>query len=139
MQSKPFRLGISLLLLGIVIILAVILLLLVRDSEFGGADGAAEEAITEVAPGYTPWFTPLLEPPGGETESLLFALQAALGAGLIGNGMGAGAAAVVWTGAACRRGVSRAFCARRCGEHRPGTAIASVHVAVRAVVVRHSS
>ena len=84
MQNKPFGLGTSLLLLGIVIILAVIPLLLVRDSEFGGADGAAEEAITEVAPGYTPWFTPLLEPPGGETESLLFALQAALGAGLIG-------------------------------------------------------
>lgn len=84
MQNKPFGLGISLLLLGIVIVLAIIPLLLVRDSEFGGADGQAEEAILEVAPDYEPWFAPLIEPPGGETESLLFALQAALGAGLIG-------------------------------------------------------
>jgi cobalt/nickel transport protein len=66
-----------------VIALAIVPLLLVRDSEFGGADGQAA-AISEVAPGYQPWFHPLLEPPGGETESLLFALQAALGASLIG-------------------------------------------------------
>ena len=31
-----------------------------------------------------PWFQPFWEPPGGGTESLLFALQAALGAGFIG-------------------------------------------------------
>lgn len=42
----------------------------------------------EVAPDYEPWFQPLLEPPGGETESLLFALQAALGAGVIGYAIG---------------------------------------------------
>jgi cobalt/nickel transport protein len=53
-------------------------------SEFGGADGEAESAISEVAPNYQPWFEPLWSPPGGETESLLFALQAALGAGVIG-------------------------------------------------------
>lgn len=71
-------------LIAIVILLAVVPLFLHRDSEFGGADGAAEEAITEIAPDYQPWFSPLWEPPGGETESLLFALQAALGAGFIG-------------------------------------------------------
>ncbi len=84
MHNKSFGPGTSLILLGIVIALAIIPLLLVRDSEFGGADGAAEEAIGEVAPDYAPWFAPLIEPPGGETESLLFALQAALGAGVIG-------------------------------------------------------
>ncbi|MFQ3663630.1 MAG: energy-coupling factor ABC transporter substrate-binding protein [Chloroflexaceae bacterium] len=84
MQPKPFGWGVSLLLLGSVIVLAIVPLLFIRDSEFGGADAAAEEAIGEVAPGYEPWFTPLFEPPGGETESLLFAVQAALGAGLIG-------------------------------------------------------
>ncbi|NWF78716.1 MAG: energy-coupling factor ABC transporter substrate-binding protein [Chloroflexi bacterium] len=84
MNSKPFGWGISLLLLAAVVVLAIIPLLLVRDSEFGGADGQAEEAITEIAPDYEPWFAPLIEPPGGETEGLLFALQAALGAGLIG-------------------------------------------------------
>ncbi|GEB32530.1 MULTISPECIES: energy-coupling factor ABC transporter substrate-binding protein [Brevibacillus] len=76
-----------LLLLGVVV-LAIVPLLLVQDSEFGGADGAAEEAIKEIAPAYEPWFQPLLEPPGGETESLLFAVQAALGAGIVGYAMG---------------------------------------------------
>lgn len=84
MGSKPFRWPIALVLLAAVAVLAILPLLLVRDSEFGGADAAAEAAIGEVAPDYEPWFTPLIEPPGGETESLLFALQAALGAGLIG-------------------------------------------------------
>ncbi|MCI1694135.1 energy-coupling factor ABC transporter substrate-binding protein [Aneurinibacillus aneurinilyticus] len=79
--------------LNVLIVLAVVALIvfpliIVKDSEFGGADGAAEEAITEVAPGYEPWFQPLMEPPGGETESLLFALQAALGAGVIGYAIG---------------------------------------------------
>ena len=84
MNSKPFQWTTSLLLLAVVVGLAVIPLLLIPDSEFGGADGMAEEVIGEIAPGYEPWFAPLVEPPGGEVESLLFALQAALGAGLIG-------------------------------------------------------
>lgn len=67
-----------------VVLLAGIPLLLHPGSEFGGADGMAEEAITEVAPDYKPWFSNIWEPPGGETESLLFALQAALGAGFLG-------------------------------------------------------
>ncbi|MFF0829095.1 energy-coupling factor ABC transporter substrate-binding protein [Brevibacillus sp. NPDC003359] len=76
-----------LLLLG-VIVLAIVPLLLVQDSEFGGADGVAEEAIKEISPNYEPWFQPLIEPPGGETESLLFAVQAALGAGVVGYAVG---------------------------------------------------
>ncbi|NNV03845.1 energy-coupling factor ABC transporter substrate-binding protein [Brevibacillus sp. MCWH] len=75
-------------LLLLVALLAVLPLILVKDSEFGGADGAAEEAIKVVAPDYEPWFQPLVEPPGGETESLLFAVQAALGAGFIGYAIG---------------------------------------------------
>lgn len=84
MKNKPFGSTVSILLVLIVVLLAIIPLVLIRDSEFGGADGVAEEVIGEVAPEYEPWFSPLVEPPGGETESLLFALQAALGAGLIG-------------------------------------------------------
>jgi cobalt/nickel transport protein len=68
----------------IVIALAIVPLFMNPGSEFGGADGEAESAISEVAPNYQPWFEPLWSPPGGETESLLFALQAALGAGVIG-------------------------------------------------------
>ena len=66
-----------------VILLAVIPLFIAQGSEFGGADGEAEEAITEIQPDYTPWFSPLFEPPSGEIESLLFALQAVIGAGFI--------------------------------------------------------
>ncbi|WP_309030311.1 energy-coupling factor ABC transporter substrate-binding protein, partial [Streptomyces alfalfae] len=40
-------------------------------------------AITELKPDYEPWFSPLYEPPSGEVESALFALQAALGAGVL--------------------------------------------------------
>lgn len=66
-----------------VIVLAVLPLFLAQDAEFGGADGEAETAITEIQPDYTPWFQPIFEPPSGEIESLLFALQAAIGAGFI--------------------------------------------------------
>ncbi len=75
------------LLISIVVALAVAPLIFVRG-EYGGADGEAEEAITEVKPDYKPWFTPIFEPPSGEIESLLFSSQAALGAGLIGYSIG---------------------------------------------------
>lgn len=78
----------NLLLAALVIALAVVPLMTLRDAEFGGADGKAEEAITVLHPGYEPWFAPFWEPPGGEIESLLFALQAALGAGMLGYGLG---------------------------------------------------
>ncbi len=76
----------NLLLLSLVILLAILPLVIHHggDAEFGGADGEAEAAITEIQPDYQPWASPLWEPPSGEIESLLFALQAAIGAGLIG-------------------------------------------------------
>lgn len=80
--------GLNWIIIAIVIILALIPLVTITGSEFGGADGAAEEAIQEIVPTYEPWFPPFLEPPGGETESLLFAVQAALGAGFIGYVIG---------------------------------------------------
>lgn len=72
-----------LLILGVVV-LAVVPLLIVQDSEFGGADGEAEAVIGEVNPDYEPWFEPLIELPGGETESLLFVSQGAIGSGIVG-------------------------------------------------------
>jgi cobalt/nickel transport protein len=53
-----------------------------NEGYFGGSDGAAGEAIKET--GYQPWFSSIWEPPSGEIESLLFALQAAIGAIIIG-------------------------------------------------------
>ncbi|MBF7081883.1 energy-coupling factor ABC transporter substrate-binding protein [Desulfallas sp. Bu1-1] len=70
-------------LLVLVIALAVFPLIYASDAEFGGADGEAEEVITNINPDYKPWFTSIWEPPSGEIESLLFALQGALGAGFI--------------------------------------------------------
>ncbi len=46
----------NIILLLLVALLAVIPLIIVNDSEFGGADGAAEEMITEIRPEYEPWF-----------------------------------------------------------------------------------
>ena len=63
--------------------IAVAPLLIVKDSEFAGSDAAATEIVEEMNEGFLPWFKPLLEPPGKEMEGLLFALQAALGSGVI--------------------------------------------------------
>jgi cobalt/nickel transport protein len=70
-----------------VLALAVLPLIFVKG-EYGGSDDHAEKAISEIQPGYEPWFKPLYEPPSGEVESLLFASQAALGAGVIGYVIG---------------------------------------------------
>ncbi|MDF2596199.1 MAG: energy-coupling factor transporter substrate-binding protein [Clostridia bacterium] len=78
----------NLLLIGLVVILAIVPLFMNKDAEFGGADGEAEVAIGEINESYEPWFSSIWEPPSGEIESLLFALQAAIGAGIIGYGIG---------------------------------------------------
>lgn len=75
-------------LLLICVIIAVVPLATNKESEFGGADGAASEIIEKTHPDYETWADPVLEPPGGETESLLFCLQAAIGAGIFGYGIG---------------------------------------------------
>ncbi|WP_103540534.1 energy-coupling factor ABC transporter substrate-binding protein, partial [Streptomyces sp. SM1] len=54
-----------------------------KEEPFAGADAEAETAITEIAPDYESWFSPLYEPPSGEVESALFALQAAIGTGVL--------------------------------------------------------
>ena len=59
-----------------------------RAEMFTGTDSQAERVVRQIDPDYQPWFSPLLTPPSGEMESLLFALQAALGAGAIGYYLG---------------------------------------------------
>lgn len=80
--------GTILILLAICVGLALFALWSNQGSEFGGADGAAEEAVMQIDPDYTPWAESLIELPGGETESLLFCLQAGIGALVIGFGFG---------------------------------------------------
>lgn len=48
---------------------------------FGGTDSAVTEIIEEE--GYEPWMNPLLDLGSGEIESGLFALQAAIGSGIL--------------------------------------------------------
>ena len=81
-----------LMILGVVILTVIPFLMYPGMGEeeglFGGADGEAEEVIVEINPNYEPWFSPVWEPPSGEIESLLFALQAAIGAIIIGYFIG---------------------------------------------------
>lgn len=58
------------------------------EGEYGGADGEAEEVISEIQPDYEPWFNAIFEPASGEIEALLFVTQGAIGAGVIGYAIG---------------------------------------------------
>lgn len=87
-KKKTSNLSTNLILLLLVVIITVAPLFIAKDAEFGGADGEAEAAITEIQADYEPWFSPIYEPASGEIESMLFALQAAIGAGIIGYGLG---------------------------------------------------
>ena len=49
---------------------------------FRGSDDQGSDGVSET--GYEPWFSSFWEPPSGEIESLLFAVQAAIGAIIIG-------------------------------------------------------
>lgn len=70
------------------VFITIIPLIFIKDSEFGGADGMAEELITEIQPEYEPWFESIIAPPGGETESLLFCVQVGIGAAVLAYGFG---------------------------------------------------
>lgn len=59
-----------------------------REATFEGSDGRAQALIEIIDPGYEPWASPLLSVPGKELEGLLFALQAAVGAGVLGYCLG---------------------------------------------------
>jgi cobalt/nickel transport protein len=59
------------------------------NHEWGGADDMPENVINDLTGGsYQPWAHSVWEPPSGEIESLLFALQAAFGAIIIGYFLG---------------------------------------------------
>lgn len=79
------------LLLGAVVLIFALSLLIApkpADGEeaFAGTDSVVTEQLEES--GAKPWFTPIFEPGSGEIESGLFALQAAIGAGIVGYALG---------------------------------------------------
>lgn len=79
---------ISLLIVCLLIVLGSYAVGSMRGGKFGGADDKIQSTITEVNKDYKPWFKSLWAPPSTEIESLLFALQAAIGAGVIGYYIG---------------------------------------------------
>lgn len=74
----------------VVIILFVALFLytsMTTDAEFAGSDNVASGKISEISGVSEEEFTPIVpqwEPPSGEIESLLFALQTAVGGIILG-------------------------------------------------------
>jgi cobalt/nickel transport protein len=70
-------------------VLALMILPLVFvKGEYGGSDDQGSAAVESSRPGFKPWFEPIWVPPSPEIESLLFAVQAAIGAGVIGYVLG---------------------------------------------------
>lgn len=80
------RLVTGLLVLGVVALIALPLVLDGGTSEFAGTDAAAAELAE--AQGAQPWFESVFSPSSAEVESGLFALQAALGGGVLGYVLG---------------------------------------------------
>jgi len=60
----------------------------IRGGEFSGADDQIAESVNQVNKDYKPWYKSIWKPPSAEIESLLFAIQAAMGAGFIGYYIG---------------------------------------------------
>jgi cobalt/nickel transport protein len=71
--------------IGFVIVVAICAsaFIISPNGNFGGADDRGSEAIQQIAPDYQPWAQNIWVPPQ-ETQSLLFAVQAAIGAVIIG-------------------------------------------------------
>ena len=60
-----------------------------QNHKWSGSDDQAGDVISDLTGGtYIPWFQSIYQPPSGEIESLLFALQAALGSLIIGYFLG---------------------------------------------------
>ncbi len=73
-----------------VIVVVALYMANINGDELGGADDAGGDIVAEVDPDYEPWTAGIwgdYELPG-ETESMLFALQAAIGAIIIGYFIG---------------------------------------------------
>jgi len=73
---------------AVIAIILVAAILMNPSSDFGGTDDSGGEVIGEIDPDYEPWFQSLWEP-SDETATLLFCLQTAIGALVIGYFIGA--------------------------------------------------
>jgi cobalt/nickel transport protein len=73
--------------LAIVVSIFVLPFIISSGASFGGSDDQGSQAIEQIDPGHQVWFQSLWQPPP-ETASLLFAVQAAIGASIIGYFIG---------------------------------------------------
>ena len=85
-KNRKILITVSLILM--VMGLTVVPFIIAKNAEFNGSDNKAKDAINELDPNYKPWFSSFWTPPSSEMESFLFALEAAIGAGIIGYGLG---------------------------------------------------
>ena len=70
------------------IALVAIPLTVKKEAGFTGTDDKAKDAIAQTNPHYKPWASNFLPTFSDEVSSMFFALQAAIGAGIIGYGLG---------------------------------------------------
>lgn len=86
--KKTIRLSTIALILTLLAILIIPIFIYGTDADFAGSDGEGTSAIAD-ANGYQPWFELNFVPKSAELQSGLFAIQAALGAGVLGYALGA--------------------------------------------------
>jgi len=82
-KKKSLTAVVNIVLILMVIALAAFPLLTQKKASFTGSDDQAKAAISQMNPNYHPWFESIWKPPSSEIESLLFALQAAIGSGVV--------------------------------------------------------
>jgi cobalt/nickel transport protein len=78
----------NVLMLSAAVALVALPLVIGVKGEFASTDDMAQGAIASLDPHYQRWAKPVWQPPSTEVESLLFALQAAIGAGVLGYVLG---------------------------------------------------
>jgi cobalt/nickel transport protein len=74
------------LIIGVVLAMFIVPFVINADKEFGGTDGQGPDQIE--SSGYTPWIEPLAYIPDETGEIVLFSLQVAIGASIIGYFVG---------------------------------------------------
>lgn len=78
----------NLLLVVLAVLITAFPLVALKDSEFMGTDSQIEGAVAELNSSYAPWIDSWFTPSSSEIESMLFALQAAIGGCIVGFGFG---------------------------------------------------
>lgn len=78
----------QIILIAVMVALFVAPFLLNSGAEFSGSDDQGTRLIQQIQSGFKPWAKPIWEPPSSEIQSLLFSVQAGLGALIIGYYVG---------------------------------------------------